>query len=301
MYAKNPLPEIQQFVKEQYNKIIDDPLGYEVNPKAIADAYENARRNESERLTRQANGVVRRQDLDKEADKTALRQIPQALRFLSFTLADYSNHEQAKRAAYHNNYYRMAYWKVIGRMWRYRVARLEHVITGYLERPLRVIGSALGVCFLYGALYGSITEVTARGSGDNKYSSIVFSSNIAKTDHTAEKTPVQSFPTDSTANLQTLEADASPNVNWYHYLYFSAVTLTTLGYGDLAPNHSPEHGAAEWIMVVLCASEAIIGYILLGIGVATLMRIFDAHPYGNMSRWMDLYMERLGVSPDQGR
>ena len=45
---------------------------------------------------------------------------------------------------------------------------------------------------------------------------------------------------------------------WYHYLYFSGKTLTTLGFGDVHPR--PDKPSAMFLAV----AEGIIGYVLLG-------------------------------------
>ncbi len=49
-------------------------------------------------------------------------------------------------------------------------------------------------------------------------------------------------------------------------LYFSAVTLTTLGYGDIVPAPS------SWTAKCLVAVEALLGYVLLGMFVALLLQ-----------------------------
>ena len=51
-------------------------------------------------------------------------------------------------------------------------------------------------------------------------------------------------------------------VRWFHYIYFSGFTLTTLGYGDLHPDPTN-----AW-MCLLAILEALVGYVLLGLVVA---------------------------------
>jgi len=57
----------------------------------------------------------------------------------------------------------------------------------------------------------------------------------------------------------TLGCDSSPSIEWYHYIYFSGLTLTTLGYGDLHPTDAPR--------CIIAIIQAILGYLVLGLGV----------------------------------
>jgi len=52
-------------------------------------------------------------------------------------------------------------------------------------------------------------------------------------------------------------------LRWYHYVYFSGMTLTTLGYGDLHPTDAVRMGVA------IC--EAFTGYLLLGLAVSVVI------------------------------
>jgi len=52
--------------------------------------------------------------------------------------------------------------------------------------------------------------------------------------------------------------EQSANLKWFDVLYFSVVTFTTLGFGDVTPHHG-NATAQAWIM-----AEVIIGYIMLG-------------------------------------
>ncbi len=55
-------------------------------------------------------------------------------------------------------------------------------------------------------------------------------------------------------------------------LYFSLVTLTTLGYGDYSPHDNYGRLAAAW--------EAINGYIMMAVLVAVLIPVFGSRPGG---------------------
>lgn len=188
----------------------------------------------------------------------------QSLRYLSYFLADRANHSPAKVAAYWNNVYRTKHLRAIGHRKRLAKNVIHGVVNGYHEKPGRTfLAVALGIWLLFAAFFGCVSFFT----GDD-YTSIVF------TNETTTKDP-----------------------KWYHYCYFSAVTLTTLGYGDLAPNHSDSHEVAEFLMVAACSAEAVLGYIFLGIGVATIMRLAEAHPTARIDKMMDDYEERIGLTP----
>jgi hypothetical protein len=72
-----------------------------------------------------------------------------------------------------------------------------------------------------------------------------------------------SFPTPKIEYV----SDPSIQLTWVHYLYFSGMALTTVGYGDIHPK--PDDKFALMLSVV----EAIFGYILLGTFVAFLITI----------------------------
>lgn len=54
------------------------------------------------------------------------------------------------------------------------------------------------------------------------------------------------------------------SIGWFQSLYFSIVTFTTLGFGDIIPTHG--------IGQIVVAFEVILGYLLLGTLVAILIR-----------------------------
>lgn len=54
-------------------------------------------------------------------------------------------------------------------------------------------------------------------------------------------------------------------LKWYHYVYFSGKTLTTVGYGDIHPRHDRP------VAMFLAVAEGIIGYVLLGALIYALM------------------------------
>lgn len=55
--------------------------------------------------------------------------------------------------------------------------------------------------------------------------------------------------------------------NFLNALYFSGVTITTLGYGDISPVH--------WLSKMLVVSEVLAGFLLIAVAVATYIGLED--------------------------
>jgi len=72
-------------------------------------------------------------------------------------------------------------------------------------------------------------------------------------------------------SLNTVEysADHSYIMRWYDYIYYSAITFTTVGYGDFIPK-------ARLIARVLAAVEAFSGVFVTGLFIFTLARKYSA-------------------------
>lgn len=244
-------PYLVRFVNEEEQSILSDSLSYKVDCEKIKKVYEEIVNWHKDRLSETK--------AEKKAEIIALDRIREALRFMSFTLADNANHRQAKACAYLNNIYRTKYWLIKRNIQMFLVTKILCLSTGYLEKPSRIIITALGACLLFAIFFGCIS--------------------IAIPGYTAIR-------------LNSI-ADSNCLIKPYHYVYFSAVTLTTLGYGDFSPNHSPSHPIANFLTVLLCSLEAVLGYVILGLGVATLMRCFDSHPFADMAAWMRAYKKRL--------
>ncbi len=66
--------------------------------------------------------------------------------------------------------------------------------------------------------------------------------------------------------LEWTDSTRKDTIEWYHYFYFSGLTLTTLGYGDLHPIPS------DALRCFVSIFEAMIGYLLLGLMVAGFVR-----------------------------
>ena len=71
--------------------------------------------------------------------------------------------------------------------------------------------------------------------------------------------------------LNAINSPAYPDlkIRWFDYLYYSAITYTTVGYGDFIPK---PHG----VFRLLAACEAFLGVFLTGLFVFTLARKYSA-------------------------
>ena len=68
---------------------------------------------------------------------------------------------------------------------------------------------------------------------------------------------------------ECIEANPPNGIHWWDYLYFSIVTFTTLGYGDIRPMPAP------WARMV-ASGEAFIGAFMIALFVWTLARRYVA-------------------------
>ena len=66
--------------------------------------------------------------------------------------------------------------------------------------------------------------------------------------------------------FESIEHTNGGSVETFDYFYFSAVTATTLGYGDFQPVGNGK---------VVALTEAIFGYIFLGISVALIYKLIE--------------------------
>lgn len=117
---------------------------------------------------------------------------------------------------------------------------LLDVLSGYGERPWRVVGISIGVIFACAALYpflGGIRETSSEGS--SVYAFEVFSG-----------VPAIPFP--------------EWMATFGRSFYFSVVTFTTLGYGDLQP--------ASAVVRLVASMEAFVGALLMALLVFVLGR-----------------------------
>jgi hypothetical protein len=137
-----------------------------------------------------------------------------------------------------NGLYREASWasfkeKTMEKLWlkknknpAYIPTALMGLLSGYGEKPNRVILSSVAILFIYAAIYYYLKAVA-------------------------------------------ILDPAVKNYFFWDYVYYSIVTFTTLGYGDLVPK--PNIGYR-----LLAGSEAFIGAFMIGLFVFTLSRKYSA-------------------------
>lgn len=116
----------------------------------------------------------------------------------------------------------------LGRIWRVLELVLVEWGTGYGTRPARVLGLSAAIILLFAALYSGFTGA------------IIFEG----------------------SELQEVGFHAARFVD---YIYFSIVTFTTLGYGDMHPSY---YGNLKYIV----AMEAFVGAFLMALFAGTLAR-----------------------------
>jgi len=188
-------------------------------------------------------------DLEKQGTDpaTAHQHVEDALRYLVFYLADCALHSKANKVGILLNVHRMQCEKNLGRTGWYIGKWLFGRLMGFTHSPLRLAGFAFGVWLAFSLIYAGITlRWDAPAITDN-----------------AGQPPA-----------------------WYHYPYFSAVTLATLGYGDFSPNAA--HPWA-WLVCILACLEAIGGYVILGMFIALFLKRVGPHQYARLSYWLDDY------------
>lgn len=137
-----------------------------------------------------------------------------------------------------NGLYREASWasfkeKTMEKLWLRKNKNISYIpmammglLSGYGEKPNRVILSSGAIIFLYSIVYHALNTITSASFSAKNYS-------------------------------------------FWDYVYYSIVTFTTLGYGDLFPK--PNVGYR-----LLAGSEAFIGAFMIGLFVFTLSRKYSA-------------------------
>jgi uncharacterized protein YjbI with pentapeptide repeats len=137
-----------------------------------------------------------------------------------------------------NGQYREASWasfkeKTMEKLWlkknkniAYIPMALMELLSGYGEKPNRVIFSSIGIISFYSIIYFVLSAITASYSANGDFS-------------------------------------------LWDYVYYSIVTFTTLGYGDLVPKANIGYR-------LLAGSEAFIGAFMIGLFVFTLSRKYSA-------------------------
>jgi len=236
---------VWQAVESEHRRIVSDPRSY-----ILPDQRRPSEPSIDSSATQKFNQLLDRQST--HADHAVLyTEIERGYRYLAFTLADHANHRVAFECGYRLN---CARTKCLKARWlesrtsfrplkRWVVNQLSQWITGHMDKPLRILLTAIAVWLIYANLFFWIPEF------------------LISPVHGSE--PIT--PTFISA------------------LYFSTVTITTLGYGDLAPN--PNIPACR----IIAASEAVLGYVILGVAVAMLLRRLTIHPYSAVSQVLSSY------------
>lgn len=90
------------------------------------------------------------------------------------------------------------------------------------------------------------------------------------------------------------------NLTLFQSLYFSVVTMTTLGYGDIAASKS------SWLSQMLVMTHVLFGYVILGALLTVLSNLFnsDGPPEGlikhpaKVGRWITFYTPTIDETSD---
>lgn len=178
---------------------------------------------------------------------TAHQHVEDALRYVVFSLADCALHSQAKNVAMALDIHRMKCDRLLGNRTQYILRLCSCYFTGFTHRPLRLAGFVLAIWLFFVAAYGGISYFSGK--------------------------PV-------------IRTQDKTDVVWYHYPYFSTVTLATLGYGDFSPD--PTHSCAGWVCA-LVSLEALAGYVFLGLFITLFIQRAGPHPYARLGSWLDQY------------
>ena len=147
-------------------------------------------------------------------NEDALQHLEDTLRYLAFFLADSSRHNMAMETGVFLNDVRNKYTSLLKGLKFNRAAfvnRLSGFVMGYGFKPLRVVRATVIVWIFFALAIYSI-----------------------------------SFFSES----PSLILKEGEPIEWFHYLYFSGVTLTTLDYGDISPN--PQHNQMINSYIVVC-------------------------------------------------
>jgi hypothetical protein len=183
--------------------------------------------------------------------------IDRSLRYIAFYLADCGLHSEAMKASVAIHHYRSRLMRLAGRgsqAWATRVLGLAIAVTW---DPVKVAAYSL---IAYLALCAVLLGMSCVTGPLTDEAAIIC-------DQPGEPGP-----------------ELAPPV--YKHLYFAAVTLTTLGYGDVRPNLRHWWGVFP---ATICALGALTGYVILAAIVAVIMNRSGIHPYARIGDWMRQY------------
>jgi len=182
--------------------------------------------------------------------------IDRSLRYIAFYLADCGLHSEAMKASVAIHHYRSRLMRLAGRGSQAWATRVLGLSIGVTWDPMKVIAYSIIAYLALCAVLLGMSCITGPLTGE---ACIIYD-------------PTQG------------EAETAPPV--YKHLYFAAVTLTTLGYGDVRPNLHHWWGIFP---ATVCALGALTGYVILAAIVAVIMNRSGIHPYARIGDWMKQY------------
>lgn len=186
---------------------------------------------------------------ESEIELNCLKNLEEAIRYIKNYLADFARHSEAFALARYQNEQRTEIARLAGEKIRFLMSWLHGVLTGFNLGFGKFAVLVISISIGFALIYG-ITDA-----------------------HTAK-------------SVFTQDAQNPVEIHSYHYLYFSVVTLATLGYGDLSPNlHMPG-------IMALAAFEAVLGLVMLGWFVYMVTHRSEIHPYSPQI-WMKYYEEKV--------
>jgi hypothetical protein len=183
--------------------------------------------------------------------------IDRSLRYMAFYLADCGLHAEAMKASVAIHHYRSKLMRLSGRGSQAWATRLLGLSIGVTWDPMKVIAYSIIAYLTLAAVLLGMSCVTGYYTGE---AAIIY-------DQPGREGP-----------------ELAPAA--YKHLYFAAVTLTTLGYGDVRPNLRHWWGIFP---AVVCAGGALTGYVILAAIVAVVMNRSGIHPYARIGDWMRQY------------
>ncbi|MBM3476658.1 MAG: two pore domain potassium channel family protein [Armatimonadetes bacterium] len=183
--------------------------------------------------------------------------IDRSLRYIAFYLADCGLHSEAMKASVAIHHYRSRLMRLAGRGSQAWATRVLGLSIGVTWDPIKVVAYSVIAYLAFVAILLGTSCVTSALTGE---AAIIC-------DRPGEHEP-----------------ELAPPV--YKHLYFAAVTLTTLGYGDVRPNLRHWWGIFP---ATVCALGALTGYVILAAIVAVIMNRSGIHPYARIGDWMRQY------------
>ena len=186
---------------------------------------------------------------ESQIELTCLKNFEEGIRYIKSLLADFARHSEAFVLARFQNEQRTEIARLAEDKKKYRKSWLHGFLTGFNLGLKRFLVVVLSIAIVFALIYG-FTDVF----------------------------------TDDPVLVQ--DPQNPVELQFYHYFYFSVVTLATLGYGDLSPNlHMPG-------IMALAAFESALGMVMLGWFVYMITHLSEIHPYSPQT-WMKYYEEKL--------